>query len=564
MSITILRGTAMFEERASPLLALLVEDEPADAELVSRHLESASSGRSSERIRLVSVGTTDAACALLRDIVVDAVILDLSLPDARGLEALRRICAITPDTPIIVLSGIADETIALEALRSGAQDYVLKPLGASMKRIVRFACERQRLLRALHASIKRSAESERKARMLSDIGTALAEAHDSATAMSAIAAFLVPSVADCCVLLLDTGTLVPATPATWHAEGEASAALLVRMRDLVGTAMRGSAPLANWRRLVEPVFTEHGLTVGALATIRFGDQDRGLLVLASAASRHDATIDDEFARAVADRATVSFEQHRLLRQMQLAVAARDRAVSIVSHDLRNPLSTIQICADALLNSPPAPLSAARNMALLIQRSATVMQQIAEDLLDRASLESGGFVLHRSPTAVAEMMDTVQFVFARIAAEQAIELVVRGRLDLPLVDVDSHRIVQALSNLMSNAVKFTPRGGRIDLSVSSGDAARDETLPGKNTAEVIRFTVSDTGPGIRPEDLSRVFDWFWQSPHGSSSGVGIGLSIAKGLVEAHSQRLHVESGLGRGSTFWFTVPVAVAALGGLVA
>jgi signal transduction histidine kinase len=136
----------------------------------------------------------------------------------------------------------------------------------------------------------------------------------------------------------------------------------------------------------------------------------------------------------------------------------------------------------------------------------------------------------------------------------LEFVAECAPDLPRVDADPRRLLQALSNLLSNAMKFTPAGGRVVLSARAADETSHPHTAGVEGGAV-RFAVSDTGRGIPPEDLDRVFDWFWQSRRGERSGTGLGLAIAKGLIEAHRGHLHVESVPGHGSTFWFAVPTS---------
>jgi signal transduction histidine kinase len=179
-----------------------------------------------------------------------------------------------------------------------------------------------------------------------------------------------------------------------------------------------------------------------------------------------------------------------------------------------------------------------------------MQQIVRDLLDRASLDAGRLALQRRPTPVWEVVGAAQLMFVVGAAEEEeVEFTVECADWLPEIDADPGRLLQVLANLLGNAMKFTPAGGRVALTVraSGWEAAGD--------AGSVCFTVSDTGPGIAPEDLAHVFDWFWQSDRTRRGGAGLGLAIARGLIEAHGSRLQVESVPGKGSTFWFTLPAA---------
>jgi signal transduction histidine kinase len=126
--------------------------------------------------------------------------------------------------------------------------------------------------------------------------------------------------------------------------------------------------------------------------------------------------------------------------------------------------------------------------------------------------------------------------------------------MPPVDADPQRLLQVLANLVGNAIKFTQPGGRVELLTRAVVAPPDDSNPPNGGGQAVRFTVSDNGPGISEKDLAHVFDWFWQSPSGERSGAGLGLAIARGLIEAHRRVLHAESTPGSGSRFWFTLPV----------
>jgi signal transduction histidine kinase len=195
----------------------------------------------------------------------------------------------------------------------------------------------------------------------------------------------------------------------------------------------------------------------------------------------------------------------------------------------------------------------QHMAGLIQRSAEWMQHIVQDLLDRASLDAGRLTLHRTPTAVGDMLDVIVELYTPIALERSIDFVLDSASDLPALNADPDRLLQALSNLVSNAMKFTPPGGRVELQARPGDPFPDSTAVDEQRP--VQFSVRDTGPGIAPEDLTHIFEWFWRSPAGAS-GAGLGLAIAKGLIEAHHGQLHVDSKLGEGSTFWFVIPTVL--------
>jgi signal transduction histidine kinase len=539
-----------------PLVTLLVEDDPADAELIAIRLEAAPPASGDRGVQLIRSDTVASACRVLRQARVDAIILDLSLPDARGLEALHQVRAVAAGTPIIVLTGASDQSMAVHALRAGAQDYVLKPPpdGGSLARIIRYACERQRLLLALDASLHASATAERQWRVLAEIGEALAPVHDVGAALGRVARRIVPEMTDCFVVFLAGTRKTAAADDRWHLYGERAHALRIALRTLL--PRHGPSAFEDsvvWRESLQSVFASLQLASGSAVPLHVNGRVRGLLVLASTSARGDGLTGEAFARAVADRIDVALAQARQLRRTERAVSARDRAVSIVSHDLRSPLSTIKICAEALLDPQPAPASGVRQMGELIHRSAEWMQQIVDELLDRAALDSGQLPLNRKPTEVTEIISAARTMFSTLAASRDIDFVLHSATHLPTMDADPHRLLQALSNLIGNAMKFTPAGGRVELLAQDSRADLAGRHPSVATDPGVRFSVRDTGEGIATEDLAHVFDWFWHAPREARGGVGLGLAIAKGIIEAHRGRLHVESAVGLGSTFWFTVP-----------
>ncbi len=558
----------LLDPRVDPLVALLVEDSPSDAEVIIERLASASSATPTAPVRLIHASSVAAALVVLREATPDVVILDLSLPDAHGLEALRRVRAAAPGAPVIVLSGMADQAIALEALRAGAQDYVLKPPpdGHSLVRILRYARERQLLVWERDAALRESATAAQRWRLLAEVGRVLAESNEPERVIPGLASILVPDAADCFVVYLVGDGDVPTIIEVAHVNRSRELKLRVQVRQLLDAKAVGvdrpsdELPTAratnagDLEGITPLLFDVVGVESGAVVPLRLGGRMRGLVALAITAGRRDTAADDEFASLLADRTTLALERARLYRQAQRAAAARDRAVSIVSHDLGNPLSTIEICAAALLDPEPQPLSGVRSMAQIIQRSAAWMRHIVQDLLDRASLDAGRLMLDRRPTTVSDVVGAAQVLFAPAAEERALEFVVESGIDLPRVDADASRLVQVLSNLLSNAMKFTPTGGRVVLSarVVPEEAPDASSVGGRAD---VRFTVSDTGPGIPKDEQPHIFDWFWHAPSGGRGGTGLGLAIAKGLVEAHRGRLNVESVPGHGSTFWFTLPSA---------
>jgi signal transduction histidine kinase len=236
------------------------------------------------------------------------------------------------------------------------------------------------------------------------------------------------------------------------------------------------------------------------------------------------------------------ENARLFAGAQEAMRARDRMLSVVAHDLRNPLALVAMNAEMLdeLLSPRAD-GYQREMVQIIQQATTRMQRLIEDLLDFSRLEHGSFSLHRSPVKPAVLLREAGQLLRSAAMAREVGLEVVCAHDLPAAIVDGARLLQVLSNLGSNAVKFTPAGGRVTVActVSGGE---------------LHLSVTDTGPGIPPEQIHHLFRPFWQAQEGDRRGVGLGLWIAHSIVEAHGGRIWVDSTIGAGSTFHVVVPL----------
>jgi signal transduction histidine kinase len=231
---------------------------------------------------------------------------------------------------------------------------------------------------------------------------------------------------------------------------------------------------------------------------------------------------------------------RMYDDAREAAAAREEVLKIVSHDLRNPLSTIGMAAEMILESADSATQV-RGVGI-IRRSSERMNRLVQDLLDVAKLETGRLAIAVEDTAVQELVDEAIEALAPLAAEKGIVLSAALAADVPVACVDRGRILQVLSNLIGNAIKFTPDGGQITLHV-------------RPEADAVRFAVTDTGAGIAPDQMQRIFGRFWQANATDRRGLGLGLTIAKSIVEAHGGRIGAESRPGEGTEFWFTVPCA---------
>jgi two-component system phosphate regulon sensor histidine kinase PhoR len=222
---------------------------------------------------------------------------------------------------------------------------------------------------------------------------------------------------------------------------------------------------------------------------------------------------------------------------------RQDFISNISHELRTPLASLKALTDTLqegaLEDPPA----AKRFLGRMQTEVDAITQMVEELLELSRIESGRVPLNLTPVAPIELIEQATERLSAQAERAGVAIEIQCSDELPEVLADSKRLVQVLVNLLHNAIKFTPPGGKITLSARQQD-------------NFVLFLVQDNGAGISADDLPRIFERFYKSDRArTGSGTGLGLAIARHTIEAHGGRIWAESIEGKGSTFYFTVPVA---------
>ncbi|HEY1951477.1 MAG TPA: ATP-binding protein [Gemmatimonadaceae bacterium] len=226
-------------------------------------------------------------------------------------------------------------------------------------------------------------------------------------------------------------------------------------------------------------------------------------------------------------------------EAQRVIDAREEILRIVAHDLRNPLNTISMATSLLLEESA---DATRTSQLrIIKRAGERANRLIQDLLSVTTIEAGRLSVAPRKVSIGELLQESAEMLQPIAKERSITLSVSAAADLPFVRADPARVLQVFSNLVGNAIKFTPTGGAITLSAVRGEGR-------------IVCSVADNGPGIPAGQIPRLFGKFWQAKRGDSGGVGLGLAIARGIVEAHGGSITVDSEVGKGSVFSFPLPV----------
>ncbi|QRN95655.1 CHASE3 domain-containing protein [Archangium violaceum] len=275
--------------------------------------------------------------------------------------------------------------------------------------------------------------------------------------------------------------------------------------------------------------------------LNVGEQTLGALTVASARAGRYTDEDLALARDLALRAAISLDHARLYREAQQALRSREEVLAVVSHDLRNPLNALALSTRLLPRVRDNEALFTRHVAV-VRGTVNQMSLLIEDLLNAGAIEAGRLSLQRMPHELADcLLETVEMLRpVALEKEQHLEL----QLDpgLPLLMYDLPRMKQVVSNLVGNAIKYTGSHGTIQVSA-------------RRVREELVVCVQDTGPGIAAEDLPHLFDRYWRVRGAAQSGTGLGLYIVKGIIEAHGGRTWVESEVGRGSRFYFSLPLS---------
>jgi PAS domain S-box-containing protein len=440
-----------------------------------------------------------------------------------------------------MLTTLDGREIPIEVLFGAYRDGPRRFLTA----FVRDATERRRAEEnARHLIREQAARSEaeaahRRSEFLSEASRTLATSFDYATTLASIVQLAVPELADYAwVDVLEGGALRRVGVA--HVDPDMEPTVLHSLRQLddvePGTHMlarlfEDAAPIilpdvdldVALRDTPDEAYAEalRALAPGSVLAVPVVVRECTIaaIVLAfSTSDRRYSREDHALARDLASRASLAVENAQLYGQALDAKRARDDILGVVAHDLRNPLNTIGMASQTLRD---VDHPAARKMGGAIERSVSLMNRLIGDLLQTRQLDAGALRLELRRQNAWAIAEEALATLRPLAAARAQELAAVPRAETCDVEVDQLRILQVISNLVGNAVKFTPEGGRIELSCAvDGDA--------------VRFSVCDDGPGIASDQLPHVFGRFWKAHAGDGRGLGLGLSIAEGIVVATSR------------------------------
>ena len=403
--------------------------------------------------------------------------------------------------------------------------------------------------------------------ILAQAGELLARSLDIEVTLDSIARLIVPQIAEWCVVYVrnESGQIVRESIA--HARPDIHERLIrtslhlpiddpkhpamnvIRTGEAVIIEKMTQADFLPMAANEEHLSTlqELGVQRAIIAPVTARNETLGAIALFTAPDRGPFSEDDlHLAAEIGRRAGLALDNARLYRKAQAAVEARDDVLAVVSHDLGNPLSAIRVGTTLLLSglSEEEKQEGGWKHIVGIRNSAEQMERLIRDLLEVKRIEAGQLSVEKDKVVVEALISEAIELLGGIAEGRGVTVRADIAPGTPALYADRERILQTLSNLVGNATKFTSAGGTVTIHVAPA------------SDDVVQFSIIDTGSGISEADLPHVFDRYWQAKarRRGRQGIGLGLVIVKGIVEAHGGKVWAESELGVGSRFNFTLPV----------
>jgi PAS domain S-box-containing protein len=504
------------------LSVLHVEDNKRDAELVLALLES--EGFVPEITRVETKSDFSSAIANGN---FDVIISDFSLPSFDGKTALKLSQAQRPEIPFIFVSGTLGEESAIDSLQHGAADYVLKNrlsrLGTAIRRALKDKREQQQR-KKVEKELHRSNELCRQ--ITENVGDLIAVLDLKGNWQYASPSYFA---------LLDEETLRTGGDAFAPVHPEDLGRLRAAFDEIVETGVGKREEFRLLLRDGSTRFIESQTNV-----IR---DDAGAILTVISVSRDVSErkrSEEELLRTQAE-----------LKQTNEDLLGRTQEIQnfyhTLSHELKTPLTSAREFIAIVMDGLAGTLNETQFDYLRIAKeSCNQLRMCLNDLLDATRLETGKLQIDLKPASLGDLIHQVMAMMGPVAAKKNIKMTKKVQSRLPSIPIDSNRITQVLTNLLNNALKFTPEGGKIILEVSEPEGR----------PEFLRVAISDTGRGIPSDQLARIFDRLYQVKLGDATteqGIGLGLYICRELIELHGGTVSVESMVDAGSTFSFLLP-----------
>ena len=506
-----------------PARILVVDDDAAARRGLEKLLRS-------EGFAVSTAASGEEAIADAEDVLPDVVLTDLEMPGMDGSELCRRLHELDADLPVIVMTAHADMQSVIRSLRSGAEDYLAKPLQLDavlwcvervlMRRDAKL--EQQELRRALNerlvaSSLRERDYAEAEARQRAQLEALLGNLSEGVT------------IFDQSAVLMINGAARAMLGVTGEQLGRVGPLDLLELHDLEGRRL-GSEHHPVMRALRGEQFMDY-----EVQRTRPDGEHRRLVSTGTSVKDGDGNV----ALAI-----VVFRDVTAVRQLE---RQRDEYLALISHDLRNPLNNVLLSVEMLkvslskeTNGEPAAGGVA--LAERAERNGNRMKSMLDELSEATSLEAKGVALPCVPcnleALVASAVDGIDVAPARritIATDDTAPYAILA---------DAPRLERVITNLLTNALKYSAEGTPVSVRLARTDSA-------------LELEVEDHGIGIAPESVKRLFERYYRSPGGKAraSGLGLGLYIARMIVEAHGGRIGVTGEIGKGSTFKLTLPFA---------
>jgi len=542
---------------------LVVDDEPHVVQifqdlLAQRGYEVDSSSNGDDAIVKVTTGS------------FDLVLTDINLPGVDGLEVVRAAKAADKDTCVILITGYASTTTAIDALRQGAYDYITKPfdLWETAKAIERglesrfLVIENRRLVTSLEDANRELQQHEQiLSRMVKEATqriTALYEAgKEISTSLSRQAtlevivnhvAKLVGAEASL-VFLYDTdageyvaeaGVGVPLEKLKTYRFGNGVG--------LHGQSVRNASPV-RYATLADTIGVEGFLTEltaqsALVVPLLTNENVLGTITALRRSGRGFTPDDQELLTMFASQASIAVTNANLYERTKELDRMKSEFVAVVSHEVRTPLTSIkgslELLGDERFHLLPPPQ---KELLSICQANTERLITLINDILDFSKLESSKLSLNFESVEVGRIVPEAVDHIKNLAGIKGITIDIHMEGTAGVIEADPMRVAQVITNLLGNAIKFSPENGKIEVWA-------------RGSEEEVSVAIKDYGKGISQRDLSRLFQRFAQldsSTTRKAGGTGLGLVISKGIVEQHGGKIWVESGLGKGSTFSFSIP-----------